>query len=242
MVNSRTRLAGAAVLLMAAALLGVSPGSAHADTPGCGVANADHCYEWLEAGSTGGTLYAGSYGTWNRAAMVSGCSASTPYRFVVSTHWFAPYSGGWVEAGHAAGFVAGHTGDCDYWAYAAWQKEDGSGYTERSLARLNHNDSVTDEFQISRTATTNVFYAYFNGNRLTTSNVQFWNSRRVQMGGEVATAVGTSHTFNMQGKVITQGGSFVNLPTPQTEERIDPQDVLYGNSPGNSAFTWRIRP
>ncbi|HET7414476.1 MAG TPA: hypothetical protein VFI97_02120, partial [Arthrobacter sp.] len=151
------------LVVMVAALLiivwgGFSPASA--DSPGCSVNS--HCYSVLKAGNADSTLYAGSYGTWNRAAMVSGCSSSTPYRFVLSTHWFWPPANngsGWVEAGHSAGYSADRT-TCDYRAYTAWQKLDGSGYTERTIADLNHNDDVTDEFQISKSGTTDKFYVY----------------------------------------------------------------------------------
>ncbi|HEX5403063.1 MAG TPA: hypothetical protein VFX16_12255 [Pseudonocardiaceae bacterium] len=231
------------LVVMVAALLiivwgGFSPASA--DSPGCSVNS--HCYSVLKAGNADSTLYAGSYGTWNRAAMVSGCSSSTPYRFVLSTHWFWPPANngsGWVEAGHSAGYSADRT-TCDYRAYTAWQKLDGSGYTERTIADLNHNDDVTDEFQISKSGTTDKFYVYFNGTRVTTADVQFWNSRRIQMGGEVATSVGSTHEFNMIGEAITQASNYVNLPTPQVTLVEDPP--LYGNRPANSRWDWRIRP
>lgn len=235
-------LAGAALV---SALVTPSPSSqaAFAATPGC--SSASHCYSVLRTGGPNATLYAGSYGTWNRAQMASGCSTTTPIRGMASTHWFWPPANGglgWVEAGHVAGYInPGHVGDCDYWAYAAWQKQDGTGYEAHVLARLNHNDSVTDEFQISKSSTTNVFYVYFNGTRITTDNVQFWNSRRIQIGGEVATPNGSSHLFKMQGKAITQGGAFVNLPNPQNGVQTDPQDVLKGNHPANSKWNWRVR-
>lgn len=238
----RMRRASPLAALMTAALLVVCGGfsEAHADSPGCSVSS--HCRAVLKAGNTDSTLYAGSYGTWNRAAMVSGCSASAPYRFVLSTHWFWPPANngmGWVEAGHSAGYSEDRT-TCDYRAYTAWQKQDGTGYSERTIADLNHNDDVTDEFQISKSGTTNKFYVYFNGTRVTTADVQFWNSRRIQIGGEVATSVGSTHEFNMVGEAITQASNFVNLPTPQVTLVEDPP--LYGDRPANSRWDWRIRP
>lgn len=226
------------------AAVGAFPHMAYADTPGCSISN--HCYSVLRAGNGDSTLYAGVYGTWNRAQMVSGCSDTVPRRGMASTQWFWPPANdglGWVEAGHLAGYVnPGRSGDCDYWAYAAWQKQDGSGYEAHVLARLNHNDTVTDEFQISKSATTNRFNVYFNGSRTTTDDVQFWNSRRIQIGGEIVTPAGSSHLFEMKGRAITQGGSFVDLPGPQNEIQIDPQDVLTGNSPSSSTWNWRVRP
>ena len=222
--------------LLGLAVLPAAAPPAHADTPGCSL--QDHCYSVIRAGGPDATLRAGAYGTWNRAAMGANCN-NTDHRWINSTMWFWPLSGnGWVESGHTAGWLnAG--GSCDYYAYAAWQREDGSGYSERMFARLNHNDGVTDEFQISRAGTTNVYNVFWNGQRVTTANVQFWNSRRIQMGGEAATGGGTSNTFNMTGRALAADGSRVLMPNPQTPFVEDPP--LYGNSPGNSAWTWRVR-
>ncbi len=225
----------AALVLSCSALIAV-PSSALADSPGCSLSN--HCYSILRTGDSNGSLYAGMYGTWNRAAMSAGCTSSD-HRWMNSEMWFDPIEGGWVETGHTAGWLQ-PAGSCDYFAYAAWMKQDGTGYTERSFAELNHDDSVTDEFQISRSATTDVYYVYWNGNRITTANVQFWNSRRMDMGGEVATAYATSHTFNMQGNAFTASGTQVSMPTPQQEIVDDPP--LYGDRPANSTWTWRVRP
>lgn len=207
-------------------------------TPGCTLTS--HCYSVLQAGSTSTPLYTGMYGTWNRAAMSAGCTSSS-HVWMNSEMWFVQRGAtnyGWVETGHTAGWL-NPAGSCDYFAFAAYNREDGGGYTERVFAELNHNDAVTDEFQISRSGTTNVFYVYWNGNRLTSSNVQFWSTRGFDLGGEVATALGTSGTFRMQARAINTSGTRVLLPTPQTSSVHDPP--LLGSRPADSAWTWRVR-
>lgn len=215
--------------------------SASADTPGCSSNPGDHCYSVLQAGSTTSPLYTGMYGTWNRAAMTAGCTGPSTLRWMNSEMWFVQLSSandGWVEAGHTAGWLS-EGGSCDYYAFAAYQKEDGSGYTQRMLARLDHNDAVTDEFQVSRSPTTNVFYVYFNGNRVTTSNVQFYSTRGFHLGAEIGTPYATSHTFNMSARAISNG-AFVLLPNPKRTAVT--ASSLYGRHPSDSAWTWRVNP
>jgi hypothetical protein len=153
--------------------------------------------------------------------------------------WFWPFSAGWVEGGHTAGWLE-PGGSCDYYAFAAWRKEDGTDYQERMLARLNHNDSVTDEFQISRAPETNRFNIYFNGNSVKSANVQFWTSRRFQMGGEVSTPQGTSNLFDMFGRALDVAGTHYLLPSPKSTQVNDPP--LSGSQPSNSEWKWRVRP
>ncbi len=233
----RARIAAAAITTTIALMLPVAgSGAAFADTPGCSLNN--HCYATLRAGNSSSTQYQGMYGTWNRAAMAADCDSSH-HRWLNSEMWFWPLGGGWVEGGHTAGWLD-PGGSCDYYAFAAWMKEDGTGYSERMLARLDHNDAVTDEFQISRSSTTNRFYIYFNGGRVQSSNVQFWNSRRFQMGGEVATSFGTSHLFRMSGRAINAAGVKSLLPNPKSTQVDDPP--LQASHPSNSEWTWRVRP
>jgi len=239
-VFTRRRIAAAlaaiGLTLATAAAIGTTVPPASANSPGCSLTN--HCYSVLLSGSQSSTLYQGMYGTWNRAAMGAGCDSSN-HRFIDSEMWFAPFSGGWVEGGDTAGWLA-PGGSCDYYAFAAWMREDQSGYAERNLARLNHNDSVTDEFQISRSASTNHFYVYFNGSRVETAGVQFWNSRRFEMGGEVATAYATSDMFDMFGRAIDADGTRHLLPAPKSTSVDDPP--LYGSHPNDSEWKWRVRP
>lgn len=217
--------------------------SASAATPGCNVNVSSHCYSVLDAGSTTSPLYIGEYGTWNRAAMSAGCTGSVPGYYMNSEMWFVQLAAtnyGWVETGHTAGWLA-PAGACDYYAFAAYTKEDGTGYTERRLATLNHDDSVTDEFQISRSGTTNVFYVYFNGGRISTSNVQFWSTRGFELGGEVGTPYGTSHMFNMSARAINSSSAKVLLPNPKSTS-VDTGNNLYGSHPSDSAWNWRVNP
>lgn len=165
---------------------------------------------------------------------------STNRRWMTSEMWFQPLQGdGWVEVGHTAGWLA-PANDNDYFAFAAWRREDGSGYTERVLARLNHNEDVNDSFLITRTTTTNVFRPSWNGVTTTTSNVQFWSSRFMQIGGEVATPDGTSSLFEMRGQAINNTGDVVNLPSPQ--DGFTDSSSLSGSRPANSRWNWRVRP
>lgn len=226
-----------AVASVAVTLLSLDPvaSTAAAATPGCSAAN--HCYSVLRTGSTSSTLYQGMYGTWNRAYMSAGCT-TTNQQDMNSEMWFWPFSGGWVEVGHKAGWLSNKSA-CDYWAFGAWEKEDGTGFTRVWLATLDHNDSTTDEFQLSRSSSTNVFRLYFNGVYKTSDNVQFWNSRRMQVGAEVKTPDGNSHTFNMYGAALDSGGVHHNLTSPQTPVVDSPP--LWGASSQNSEWSWHVQ-
>ena len=221
---------GAALALVLAGAAGVlTPQAAAASTPGCSLSS--HCYSILRGS---GTTYYGMYGTWNRAAMGTPSSSTNP-QFIDSEMWFgSSSSSAWVEVGLTQGYLA-PAGGTGYYVFAAYQTTGGS-YREYSFGTVTQNATVTDEFQISRAASTNTFRIYFDGSYKTTPSIGFWSGSVLDVGAEVATPSGTSGTFNMYVKGINSAGSRVNLGT-QTPVVYSP---LYGAKPASSAWTWRI--
>jgi hypothetical protein len=204
-----------------------APQAAQASTPGCSLST--HCYSILRGS---GTTFYGMYGTWNRAAMGTASSASNP-QFIDSEMWFSR-GDAWVETGLTRGYLS-PAGGVGYYAFGAYYTTGGS-YHEYSFGAVTQNSTVTDEFQISRAASTNTFRIYFDGSYKTTPSVGFWTGNVLDTGAEVATPTGTSGTFNMYPKGINSAGSRVNLGT----ETPIVDSPLYGHRPGESAWTWRI--
>lgn len=138
----------------------VYAGPAIADSPGCKASpNTAHCYSIVSV--TDHTRY-GVYGVWNRAEMDAGGANSTNRRFIDSEMWAINISsGGWIETGHTAGWLA-PANDNGYHAYAAWNTAGGT-YSEYNFGARSANDNVTDEFQITRATTTDKWRIYFDG-------------------------------------------------------------------------------
>jgi hypothetical protein len=220
-----------ALLLMSS----VTP--AFADSPGCTTTN--HCYSVI---NSSGTTFYGVYGTWNRADM-NASNDTSHTRFITSEMWAANSSRtAWVETGLVAGYLnpqgASAPHFTGYRAFYARLTTSGS-YAEYNFGTVVQDDTITDEFQISRSSTMNEWMVYFDGNLKVTTDVGFWSTSEIDAGGEVATAYGTSNIFTMFLKGINSSGQRVNLGT-QSSYVEDPP--LYGNSPSNSTWKWRIRP
>lgn len=193
-------------------LLGLSFPPAQAATPGCSIYN--RCYSVLHSGNPNGTQFAGMHGTWARGGLGVGCPTDHT-RKINSEMWMVPYQGGWVETGDTAGTLQQFP-SCDYYQFAAWQSRTTGVYAEKRLDQRNHDNTLTDEFQISRSGTTNVFRIFFDGLSVVSYNVGFWQSPRLDMGGEVGTPDGSADEFHMYGSGILPSGTWTALPGPQT--------------------------
>lgn len=220
-----------------AATIGISP--AQAATPGC--SSTSHCYSVLDAT---GTTYYGMYGTWNRAAMAAGSPTVTNHRFINSEMWFGRDTGAsspWVEVGMKDGYFAG-TNSVGHRVFGEWQTPSNNGVGFHNFGTFTANDSVTDEFQISRAGTTNSWRVYWNGTLWTTgTGPGFWTGSNPQMGAEVATAYATSNQFTMYGKGLTSSGTKVNFGTDAAAS-FNNTTVLSGSRPADSTWQWRVRP
>lgn len=170
---------------------------------------------------------------------------SSHQRFITSEMWAVNLdngSVGWVETGHTVGALTEPDGTSyvgGYRAYFAYQIK-GGGYSEWSITALDPNSDITDEFQISRGTVQDKWRVYFDGTLQRTPDVGFWSIPIMDVGGEVATSLGTSNLFTMSVRAITAEGSFVNWGNDRAYHVDDPP--LYGAHPGESSWSWRIRP
>lgn len=156
--------------------------SLSAITPGC---TPNHWWSALRHLSFGPT-YTGMYGTWNRAPMSAFLANGSNQQWLNSEMWFVRLDlDAWVETGVTAGWLtpAGTTGYFAYYAY----NTDANVYSEGLIGSLTPNAGVTDEYQISRSGTTNKFTVWFDGQQFGTPDVGFWDANLLQMGGEVYT-------------------------------------------------------
>lgn len=172
-----------------------------------------HCYSALRG--TGTTFY-GQYGTWGRAAMnAPGANSSNKY-FIDSEIWasLTPSTSYAVETGLTQGYFA-VPGAVGYYAFGAYTKTSGA-YAEHNFGLVTQSASVTDEYQISRNATSNKWNVYFDGKLWTTPDVGFWSVGCLDTGGEVFASKGAASKFTMYVKGITSSGGKVNLGTQTT--------------------------
>ena len=175
------------------------------------------------------------YGTWNRAAMnAPGANSSNQY-WLNSEMWASNNYTAWVETGLTQGYLA-PAGGVGYYQFAAYKSTSGT-YTEYSFGSVTQNATVTDEFQISRNATTNKWNVYVNGALWTTPAIGFWTVDVLDVGGEVYASNATAGTFNMFVKGINSAGNRVNLGT----QTPSVNSGMNGSSPSNSAWTWSIK-
>jgi hypothetical protein len=167
--------------------------------------------------------------------MTTPSSASTPY-FLDSEMWLNSHCGqAWVEEGLTIGYLS----DVGTGAYGSFwaEKTAGGVYRYVTISTFTPNPSVTDQYQISRSPTTNVWNIYFDGSLRTSDNVGFWAGSCVQMGGEIWSSAGHADTFTMYGKVVNSAGSIVNWGTPQLASITDPTKTN-GISYSDSEWSW----
>lgn len=222
-------------LVIGSAGLGVA-GPVRADSVGCHLA-LPHCYSVIV--STGSLGMYGMYGTWNRGYMYTPADTDNR-RFITAEMWAGPEDvDAWVETGHTVGWFSPEGGTGHYYVFMAWMTA-GGAYAERSFGTVPQNASVTDEFQIQRISTPGTWRVYFNGTSKTSPDVGFGLAPRLDYGGEVASALGTTSIFTMYAQGVTSGGVKTNLGTETPQIEWDPP--MYGSRPGESAWNWRIRP
>lgn len=215
--------------MLVAALLNIAvagPASASANCP-----SSSHCYSLLRG--TGTTFY-GAYGTWARTYMKATGASTTNKQWMNSEMW-AVNGSAWVETGLTQGYLA-PAGGVGYYAYAAYMTTGGT-YREHSFGKVTQNASTTDEYQISRGPSTNVWNVYFDGTLFRTPSVGFWTVPRIDMGGEVNSTNASANTFTMYAKGINSSGSRVNLGTETTS--VNSQ--LNGSRPADSTWKWSTK-
>ncbi|MFT4217359.1 MAG: hypothetical protein QM619_09290 [Micropruina sp.] len=156
--------------------------------------------------------------------------------FVDSEMWASPTAAAdaWVETGLTQGYFAVPDA-VGYYAFAAYQKTSGS-YAEHDFGKVSQNSSTTDEYQISRNATTNKWNVYFDGVLWTTPKVGFWTTACLDVGGEVFAKSATASKFTMYVQGIKSSGSKAD---PATETKMV-DSGLNGSSPKSSAWKWSI--
>jgi len=142
----------------------------------------------------------------------------------------------WAEAGLMQGYRGSAVG---YYVFRGWADANGS-YKELTLSKVTQSAGVTDEYQISRSGTTNKWWIYWNGSRVETGNTGFWSTQDIEMGGEAqsesATPAATAGAFTMCGKGITSGGGQANF----TKQSNSVASGMTGSSPATSAWKWSI--
>ncbi|MCL2317047.1 MAG: hypothetical protein FWC46_08200 [Actinomycetia bacterium] len=209
-----------------AGLAGIAPEASASIS--CSTGN--HCYSYLNGY---GTTFYGLYGTWNRAAMNVPTANSSNKYFVDSEIWGVQGSA-WVEAGLAQGYFQPET-SVGYFGFAAYMDTSGY-YKEYSFGAKTQNASVTDEFQISRGGSANVWNAYCDGVLRSTPAIGFWVVSTVDVGGEVFGALATSGQSTMYVKGYNSALARVNLGLQQG---IVNQGMV-GSSPASSTWKWNI--
>jgi len=193
------------------------------------------CYSELEGLNT---TYYGMSGTWNRANM-STPSSINDLMHVSSEMWFlngncAP---SWVEEGLRLWFDPNlNTGAYEsFWGYG----DTNGNIASFTIAAILPNASTTDNYQISRTGTPNVFNVWWDGHLYNTPNVGFSSGACLQMGAEIYSTNGHADTFNMYGKAINTSYQFGNW-AGQGGVITDTQQ-LNGFSYQNSEWSWNTR-
>lgn len=233
--GTRARWLALLAALSALALVGgLAPGPAQADTPDCSL--YAHCYSELQGK---GTVFDGMTGTWNRAYMNSNDDAINEY-FMDSEMWFSNSGGRYfVEAGLSQGWeMKLNGGQSAYELFYGWRTTAGS-QDYKVVSYTGPNDSQTDSYQISHSATPGVFNVWIDGNVYATPNTGFLQSDYVQIGAEVASSLAHAHTFNMysQGIVGSQTQNWGTQSAAFSPSGIGGVD-LNGAHYQNSEWSW----
>jgi hypothetical protein len=184
------------VLVSAVPCTALVASSASAETPGCDLPVADHCYAILQGS---GTQFKGMGATWNRANMSQDYSTPSDPTFLDSEEWLGATCGlDWVELGNFAGYDPFY-GARVYESFVGWQGAPGyAPYGYAPFQVITPNNSTIDSFYLTLNPVPNSgWIANWDGNQYNTPRVGFGSGACIQMGAEVATPVGHAQTFNM---------------------------------------------
>jgi len=122
--------------------------------------------------------------------------------------------------------------------YAAWADMNTSGtYDEFSITggNVSPNLAITDEYQISRSPSVNVWAVRWNGSVIYTPNVGFWSGSCPEMGSEVYASSGHADNVNMYSSAVNGAGQFVQWGTQHAHIT---HPGLNAYSFQNSAWSW----